>query len=70
MSGPKDSHGERPRCPVHGGGRRLSQAEMREIRRWIDVANSQARRKGVRPKLPKITMFSCRCNCFHVNVES
>lgn len=42
---------------------------MREIRRFIDVANARARREGKTPKLPKITMFSCRCNCFHVDVE-
>lgn len=69
MSGPKDYSGERERCPIHGGGRRLSQAELREIRREIDIANSRARREGKEPKPAKITMFSCRCNCFHVNVE-
>lgn len=69
MSGPKDAYGERPRCPVHGGGRRLSQAEMREIRRHIDIANSRARRKGDAPLKPKVVMFSCRCNCFSVRVD-
>lgn len=69
MSGAKDSSGERDRCPIHGGGRRLSQENLREIRRSIDVQNSRARRKGVKPQGPKISMFSCACNCFHVNVE-
>jgi len=68
VSGKKDSAGERERCPVHGHGRRLSQEEMREIRRAIDIENSRARREGRVPELPKITMFSCRCNCFYVNV--
>jgi len=40
MSGPKDSYGERERCPVHGRGRRLSQENLREIRREIDIQNS------------------------------
>ncbi len=69
MSGPKDSSGERPRCPVHGRARRLSQANMREIRWVTSVVNSRARREGKIPKDPKITMFSCRCNCFVVRVD-
>ena len=69
MSGAKDSSGERDRCPLHGNGRRLSQENLAEIRRSIDVANSRARRQGKKPKDPKIVMFSCACNCFHVDVE-
>ncbi|KIG16182.1 hypothetical protein DB30_04900 [Enhygromyxa salina] len=69
MSGRKDKHGERERCPVHGHGRRLSQENIREIRRWTDIENSRARRRGVEAKDPKITMFSCSCNCFNVDVE-
>lgn len=69
MSGPKDGSGERPRCPVHGHGRRLSQANMREIRYGAAVANSRARREGKVPKPGKIILFSCRCNCFVVKVD-
>ena len=69
MSGKRDASGERERCPVHGHGHRLSQAEMREMRRAIDVANSRARRQGKTPLPPKIGRFSCRCNCFYVKVE-
>ncbi|RDH46788.1 hypothetical protein B9G39_17925 [Zooshikella ganghwensis] len=64
------SDGERARCPVHGNGRRLSISDIGEIRRAIDIANSQARRKGIKPKDPQIALFSCMCNCFYVNVES
>ena len=52
-----------------GNGRRLSSSDIGEIRRAIDIANSQARRKGNKPKDPKISIFSCKCNCFSVNVE-
>lgn len=70
MSGEKiTADGERERCPVHGHGRRLSLSNIGEIRRAIDIANSQARRKGLKPKDPKIVMFSCTCNCFSVDVE-
>ncbi|EDM76772.1 hypothetical protein PPSIR1_18762 [Plesiocystis pacifica SIR-1] len=69
MSGKKDYSGERERCPVHGRGRRLSRENIGEIRRWTDIQNSRARRKGLEPKEPKVTMFSCSCNCFHVDVE-
>jgi hypothetical protein len=69
MSNQKDSLGERKRCPIHGKGRRLSRRDIGEIRHSIDIANSNARRNGIKPKNAKITMFSCRCNCFHVNVE-
>lgn len=69
MSGKKDSSGERERCPVHGRGRRLSRDNISEIRRTIDIANSQARRKGKTPQKPKIVMFSCACNCFAVIVD-
>ncbi|MEO1267923.1 MAG: hypothetical protein AAFX99_07475 [Myxococcota bacterium] len=41
---------------------------MREIRRGIAVANSRARREGVVPEPPNIILFSCRCNCFHIDV--
>jgi len=70
MSGHRDAWGERRRCPIHGHGRRLSQEDMREIRRWTDIANSRARRAGKKPEPPQIVMFSCRCNCFHVRVTS
>ncbi len=70
MSGERiSSDGERERCPECGNGRRLSRSEIGEIRRAIDIANSQARRKGIKPKDPQISMFSCMCNCFSVNVE-
>ncbi len=69
MSGEKYSNGERIRCLVHGHSRRLSLSDIGEIRRAIDIANSQARRKGLRPKGAKITMFSCICNCFHIDVK-
>lgn len=70
MSGEKiTDDGERERCPVHGKGRRLSSTDIGEIRREIDIANSQAKRKGIKPLDPKITMFSCTCNCFHIDVE-
>ncbi len=63
------SDGERARCPECGKGRRLSRSEIGEIRRAIDIANSEARRKGITPKDPQISVFSCKCNCFSVNVE-
>ena len=69
MSGKKYSDGERERCPVHGNGRRLSLKDIAEIRRSIDIANSRARRKGIKPKEAKITLFSCACNCFYIDVE-
>lgn len=69
MSGPADDSGERWRCPIHGHGRRLSQANLREIRWATAVANSRARRAGKVPKPGKITMFSCACNCFVVRVD-
>ena len=70
MSGKKiSSDGERERCPVHGRGRRLSLSDIGEIRRGVDIANSSARRKGLKPKDPKIVLFSCTCNCFHIDVE-
>lgn len=68
MSGHKE-FGERRRCPVHGNNRRLSRREISEIRHGVEVANSQAKRKGKTPKEPKITRFSCTCNCFSVDVE-
>ncbi|WP_375749737.1 hypothetical protein [Vibrio sp. HN007] len=70
MSGERiDESGERYRCPECGHGRRLSRSEIGEIRRAIDIANSQAKRKGIKPKDPQIAVFSCKCNCFAVNVE-
>lgn len=70
MSGERiDESGERERCPKCGHGRRLSRSEIGEIRRAIDIANSQAKRKGIKPKDPQIVVFSCKCNCFAVNVE-
>lgn len=57
---------ERPRT---GAGRRLSQANMREIRYATAIENSKAQRDGIKPKGSKIIMFSCRCNCFHINVR-
>ena len=69
MSGKKDGYGERQRCIIHGHGRRLSQAELREIRFAIDVARARVKRAGKKPLDPRITMFSCRCNCFYVDVE-
>lgn len=71
MSGERISQdGERERCPECGHGRRLSRSEIGEIRRAIDIANSQAKRKGIKPKAPQISVFSCQCNCFSVNVET
>ena len=69
MSGKKYSDGERKRCSIHGKGRRLSLENIAEIKRTIDVVNSQTRRKGLIPKKPKIAMFSCSCNCFSVRVD-
>ena len=70
MSGePITPDGERQRCPECGHGRRLSRSEIGEIRRAIDIANSQARRIGITPKDPQISVFSCQCNCFAVNVQ-
>lgn len=69
MSGEADSSGERMRCRVHGHKRRMSLSEIGEIRRAIDIANSRARRKGLKPQDPKISRFSCSCHCFSVNVE-
>lgn len=70
MSGKVISHdGERERCPIHGNNRRLSRKEIAEIRRGVDVANSQAKREGKVPKGAKIARFSCTCNCFSVDVE-
>ena len=46
----------------------LSQRDLREIRRAVDVENSRARRKGKKPKDAQIGVFSCRCNCFWVEV--
>ncbi|MGB0906657.1 MAG: hypothetical protein ACPGVT_04120 [Maricaulaceae bacterium] len=61
--------GERERCPVHGNTRRLSRKEISEINHAVDVANSQAKRRGKTPKGAKIGLFSCKCNCFFVDVE-
>jgi hypothetical protein len=70
MSGHQRTPGyERPRCPVHGHGRRLSRSDIGEIRRAIDIENSKARRAGKTPKGPKISVFSCTCNCFSVRVD-
>lgn len=69
MSGVKDSGGERTRCPIHGHNRRLSRREINEIRRGVEIANSRAKRAGKKPKPPRITRFSCACNCFSVDVE-
>ena len=63
------SDGERERCPVHGNNRRLSRQEIAEIRRGVDIANSQARREGKVPQGAQITRFSCTCNCFSVKVD-
>lgn len=70
MSGERISgDGERERCPVHGHTRRLSSKEINEIKHAVEVAKSQAKRKGVTPKDPQIGLFSCKCNCFYVKVE-
>jgi len=70
MSGEKISKdGERARCPVHGNNRRLSRKELNEMKRAVEVANSQAKRRGKTPKKPKIVRFSCTCNCFSVDVD-
>ncbi|EKE76610.1 hypothetical protein B3C1_03415 [Gallaecimonas xiamenensis 3-C-1] len=47
----------------------MSLSEVGEIRRAIDIANSQARRRGKQPLDPVVTRFSCTCHCFSVNVE-
>jgi hypothetical protein len=66
MSGHKyHKYGERAR---DRNSRRLSQENMREIRHCIDIENSRARREGKKPQGSKIIMFSCRCNCFHIDV--
>jgi hypothetical protein len=68
MSGPKDAYGERPRSR-RGHGRRLSQDNIAEIRYAVDIANSRARREGIKPKLSRIVLFSCACNCFSIHVD-
>ena len=60
---------ERSRCPIHGHTRRLSRKEISEINHEVEVKNSQAKRQGKIPKKPRISLFSCKCNCFSVNVE-
>lgn len=70
MSGERmTSDGERERCPIHGHTRRLSRKEISEINHAVEVANSQAKRKGIKPKGAQIGLFSCKCNCFYVQVE-
>lgn len=70
MSGERISHdGERERCPVHGNTRKLSRKEISEIKHAVEVANSQAKRRDKIPKDPKISLFSCKCNCFTVTVD-
>ncbi|BCV46336.1 MULTISPECIES: hypothetical protein [Shewanella] len=70
MSGERITHdGERERCPVHGHTRRLSRKEISEIKHAVEVANSQAKRSGKKPKEPQIGLFSCKCNCFYVKVD-
>ncbi|MBO2592200.1 hypothetical protein [Shewanella algae] len=70
MSGERITHdGERERCPVHGHTRRLSRKEISEIKHAVEVANSQAKRNGNKPKEPQIGLFSCKCNCFYVKVD-
>ncbi|MBN2693029.1 hypothetical protein JXR93_00075 [bacterium] len=70
MSGKKDRYGERERCSIYGHTRRLSRSEIAEIVHAIDVANSQSKREGIKPKKPQIILFSCKCNCFYVNVKN
>lgn len=70
MSGKRISEdGERERCPVHGHTRRLSGKDISEIKHAVEVANSQAKRKGKTPRKPQIGLFSCKCNCFYVKVD-
>ena len=49
-------------------GRRLSQHDLGEIRHVTAIENSRARRAGKTPLGPQIVMFSCKCNCFVVDV--
>jgi len=65
--GPKDYRGRpiRNRDPYN---RFIPQGHLGEIRWETAVANSRARREGKTPKPANIIMFSCRCNCFHINV--
>lgn len=57
------------RTPKNSWRRFLTQADLREIRWGISVANRVARQKGQVPLDPQIVLFTCRCNCFHVKVD-
>ena len=57
----------RPSSTV-SGRRFLSQKNLGEIRWVTAVMNSNARRAGKVPLKPQIFMWSCKCNCFHINV--
>jgi len=56
------------RTKADSPNRFLTQPHMSEIRRAVAVTNSRARRAGKTPQGPKITLFSCRCNCFYIDV--
>lgn len=56
-------------APKNSSRRFLTQADLREIRWGIAVANRVARQEGHIPLEPQITTFSCHCNCFHVKVD-
>jgi hypothetical protein len=66
--GRTDRHG-RPFRIQNPSNRFIPQGDMAEIRYGVAIANSQARREGKTPKPANITNFSCRCNCFHADVN-
>lgn len=59
----------RPFRDNHPFNRFVPQEQMAEIRYGVSIANSQARRAGKIPQPANIHMFSCRCNCFHADVN-
>ena len=67
MSGEKIG-GERDRSAT-GNNKRLSRSEINEIKRAIEIENSKAKRRGIKPKLAQVVRFHCGCNCFSIHVK-
>jgi hypothetical protein len=65
---PTDRRG-RPFRIQNPSNRFIPQEHMAEIRYGVAIANSRARREGKIPQPANIHMFSCRCNCFHADVD-
>ncbi|AXQ20731.1 hypothetical protein BEN71_00870 [Acinetobacter wuhouensis] len=59
--------GERERSAT-GNNKRLSRAELNEIKRAIEIENSKAKRRGKIPKPAQVVRFHCGCNCFSIHV--